>query len=131
MVPENNANQLPFAAPRTGLLTVRVGAYIAQLLFTVTFLMLVRRHLLSQEMANTLRNAPELQQAVQLLADALPVALVGVQGWVTHTFIKISGMIAQKKIDAISAHHIAVINAESGTPAPQQTELTVKTESNS
>lgn len=118
------SNATPVQPPGTGFTSVRVGAYLAQLVVTLTLTYFIRRNLLSPELAERLRARPEFLEGVQLLAEGLTLLALALQGWVTHTFIKVSGLIAQKKLEIIGAYHTQLVKAASPNP-PAQSEVTI------
>jgi hypothetical protein len=108
---DSNISAPPVEPPKSGFSSVRFGVYAAQLIVTLIFTILVRRSLLSAEVAERLKNSPQVLELVQLAGEGLTYVFILVQGWVTHIFIKVSGQIAMKKYDIIGDNRNQLIAA--------------------
>ncbi len=104
-----------------------MAAYVAQLVVTFSLTYLIRRNLLSSETVERLRATPELQSLIGLVADGVTLFAIAVQGWVTTSFVKVSGQIAQKKLEVIGNKETALVNAAAGIPTSTNT-LNIKTD---
>ena len=102
--------------PKTGMFSVRVGVYVAQLIVSGLLTYFIRKSLVSQEMAGRLRNSPEYQVAISLLAEGIAMLFVVVQGYVATIFFKVSGQIATKKIETIGDYNKQLVIAASPNP---------------
>jgi hypothetical protein len=106
----------PVEPPKSGVRSVRFAVYMAQLAVTILLTMLVRRHLLSDEMAERFKDSPYFAEIREYLAEGITLGAIAIQGFVTHTFVKISGLIAQKKLDVLGEYHRQLVQAASPNP---------------
>lgn len=110
--------QTPIAPPKTGIFSVRVAVWLAQLIISAILTLLIHRSLVSAEIAEKLKASPQYQVFVQILADGIAMLFVFVQGWVATHFFKVSGQIAQTKIEQIGAVNMQIAASASPPPSP-------------
>jgi hypothetical protein len=114
----NQTTQPPVEPPKSGFSSVRFGVYVAQLAVGLIFTLLVRRSFLSAQMAETLKNSPQVLALVELAGEGITYLFVLGQVWVTQIFIKVSGQIAMKKYDIIGDNRKELIKAATAPPSP-------------
>jgi hypothetical protein len=115
--------------PKTGIKSVRAGALLAQGVVALVVTIVVRQHLLSQEMADKLKDSPYYLMLIEYLAQGFTFGMLALQTWIAHKFINISGMIAQTKLEQIG--EVKKQEAIAQNPNPPQTanaEVTEKSE---